>query len=150
LRDRRNSRGETLLTLSQIFMPTTGPEALSPQIRSEVIEAARTASSCAAFEALAQKTNTLQSGASGQIEANDLPQQVRNVVLPLPLHTASAPVPVENGIAVLMVCARTDPPPPDLPSREEIARQIEANKMTLMQHRKLRDLRRAAFIEVRL
>ncbi|KAF0115750.1 MAG: peptidyl-prolyl cis-trans isomerase SurA [Rhodospirillaceae bacterium] len=152
LRDRRSSRGagETRFTLSQLFMPTTGPQALPPQTRSELIEAARTTSSCAAFEALAQKTKAPQSGALGQIEANDLPQQLRNVVLPLPLHTASAPVSVENGIAVLMVCERTDPPPPDLPSREEISRQIEANKITLMQHRKLRDLRRAAFIEVRL
>ncbi len=152
LRARRGGRlsEEVRFTLSQIFMPVTGPNAIPPQTRSELVDAARKASSCEAFNALARKTRAPQSGSLGQVRVSDLSPDLRTTILPLALHTASAPVPVEDGIVVLMVCERIEPPLPDLPSREEIAQRLEIEKATRIQHHRLRDLRRAAFIEIRL
>ncbi len=152
LRERRESISSenTLLTLRQLFMPLTGPEALSPQTRSELLEAARMTSSCEAFDALIQQTGTPESGPIGQIRAGDLLPTLRAAVLQLSRQTASIPVPMNGGLAIFMVCDRSSPAPqPDLPSREIIAQQLERAKIETIQYEKLHNLRRAAFIEVR-
>ncbi len=146
LRERQTDREDMRFTLSQLFMPLTGPEAMTPQTQSELIESARRASSCAAFDAL--KTQSPQSGPLGQIRAGDLLPALRAVIRQLALHTASAPVPIEGGIAMLMVCGRSLQS--DMPSRESITLQLELDRLHAISAKKLRDLRRAAFIEVRL
>ncbi len=152
LRERRTacSADNTLLTLRQLFMPLTGPESLSPHKRSDVLAAARMTSSCEAFDALIQQTGTPQSGRIGQIRAGDLLPTLRAVVLRLSPQTASVPLPMNGGLAILMVCDRKSPAQQlDLSSREVIAQQLERAKIENIYYERLQNLRRAAFIEVR-
>ena len=50
---------------------------------------------------------------------------------------------------VLMVCSRTEPKS-TIPEHNQIADQIESKRLDLMAQRYLRDLRRAAHIDIRV
>lgn len=151
LRERHYGNQETLFTMSQLLIPTSGPNAIPQQTRSALVEAAKSTSSCEGFNALAKKTQTSQSGSLGRIRAGDLPPALRATVLQLKPRTASAPIFIANNdIVVLMVCERISSSVLDIPSREEIIHRLEIEKVSLIQDRKLRNLRRAAFIEIRL
>jgi peptidyl-prolyl cis-trans isomerase SurA len=54
---------------------------------------------------------------------------------------------IPTGVVALMVCERAAG---GLPSREEIRRRLRAERFDIQQRRYIRDLRSAAFIEVRM
>jgi len=61
----------------------------------------------------------------------------------------SEPFKLESSYRFFIACDRTEATG-GLPSREEVRRRIEAERTELLAQRYLRDLRRAAFIEIRL
>ena len=70
-------------------------------------------------------------------------------MLSLPVGEVSAPLEGPGGIHLLMVCERRDPE--DLgPQRAEIAQRLEQERTERLARRYLRDLRKQAFVEVRL
>ena len=150
LREKKSKLDNFTFTLRQLFMPLTGPEALSPQNQSELLKVARRTSSCEDFDLLIQQTGNPQSGPIGEIRADDLLPTPRAAVLQLAPYTASVPVPMNGGIAILMVCDKTNTEEyPGLSSRKAITQQLERAKIESIRHQVLRTLRRAAFIEVR-
>ena len=74
---------------------------------------------------------------------------LREVVTPLKVGEASAPIRIEPGLLMLMVCVREDAPS-NLPSREDIAENLLRQRLDVLARRYLRDLRRAAFVDVRV
>ncbi|WP_249341207.1 MULTISPECIES: peptidylprolyl isomerase [unclassified Sphingomonas] len=80
----------------------------------------------------------------------DLPPALQQIILPLQVGQVTQPFgTIEDGVRVLVVCGRDDPPSPGLPSIEQI-QDGEADKRTnLRAQRMLRDLRRDALIEYR-
>lgn len=148
LQERRQSKtanvAEAKLTLSQIFL-TAGSDAA---FRERVIAAARTAKSCAEFDSVATQARTPRSGSLGQVKAGDLPAHLRDIVLSQPLNSATKPIATEGGQLVLMVCARDVPS--SLPTRDQVVGRMEGERLEMMSRRQLRDLRRAAFVDIRL
>ncbi|MEN2712870.1 peptidylprolyl isomerase [Sphingomonas sp. NPDC092331] len=80
----------------------------------------------------------------------ELPPALQQIILPLQVGQVTQPFgTIEDGVRVLVVCGRDDPPAPGLPSLEQI-QDGEADKRTnLRAQRMLRDLRRDALIEYR-
>jgi peptidyl-prolyl cis-trans isomerase SurA len=60
----------------------------------------------------------------------------------------SPPLRTEQGLILLMVCVREEAPS-NLPTREEITELLTRQRLDLMARRYLRDLRRAAVVDVR-
>ena len=146
-----NSLFKKNITLHQLFMPLTGPKALSPQTQSELVKATQMVSSCEAFDALGRQTKTLLSGKVGKIKTADLLPILRDIVLQLAPYTASVPIPMNEGLVVLMICDSTSieiEPQSSLPSRESIVQELEKAKIDTMRSQKLRDLRSSGFIEI--
>lgn len=80
----------------------------------------------------------------------DLPAALQNIILPLQVGQVTQPFgTIEDGVRVLVVCGRDDPPPPGLPSLEQIADQVSEQRTNLRAQRMLRDIRRDALIEYR-
>jgi len=107
------------------------------------------ANNCADFEQLAKGTGSALSGSLGVVKTIDLPVITRNAISGLAIGLASTPIRSENGIAVLMVCERdgTDA----LKSvRANIERRLIDERLDIAARRHLRDLRRSAFIDIRL
>jgi peptidyl-prolyl cis-trans isomerase SurA len=114
------------------------------------------AQSCADMRRLGRERAPQTSGDLGRIRIADLPPDLREVVARLEVGQASPPLPLRGGIGVLMVCERDVPPPPAPvaapvpPNREEIAENLARQKLEIMARRYLRDLRRLAFVDVRV
>jgi len=80
----------------------------------------------------------------------DLPPALQQIILPLQVGQVTQPFgTIEDGVRVLVVCGRDDPPPPGLPSIEQIQDGESDKRTNLRAQRMLRDLRRDALIEYR-
>jgi peptidyl-prolyl cis-trans isomerase SurA len=134
--------------LAQIMLPDTGARAMSEEERAALTERAQATTSCDAFVALAEDIGTPGSGRLGRLTAKDLPPAVAAATSDLPAGQASRAVPVPGGEVVVMICARATGD--GLPDRETIHGQLKAEKVDTLAQRRLRDLRRAAIIDVRL
>jgi peptidyl-prolyl cis-trans isomerase SurA len=157
LADRRvaglQATAEAAIELAQVLFPVP-PKDGPPRavLTQKAVEISRGARTCADIEKLGKQINPEKSGRIGKVRPADLPTPVRKAVVDLPVGNVSGPVDVPDGILVLMVCSREAAPAPKMeaPSRESVRRIMEDERVEMMARRYLRDLRRAAFIEVRM
>ncbi|MGQ9368891.1 peptidylprolyl isomerase [Azospirillum sp. A39] len=123
---------------------------------------------CAAFDAKAKAVGNAASGDMGTMRVRDMPPQLQQLVVNIPLGEPSPVLTSPGGAIILMVCKRdvpmiapkpqaAPPPPPKvqaqparMPTREEIQQDLIGERAELLSRRYLRDLRRAAFVEYRL
>ncbi len=84
-----------------------------------------------------------------QIQVKSLPEALQSTLLELSIGQATPPFgSLEEGVRVLMLCGRDDPPSESAgPNREQIARSIEDDRVQKRWQRYLRDLRRDAVID---
>jgi peptidyl-prolyl cis-trans isomerase SurA len=104
---------------------------------------------CEALLARAGEIGSELSGDLGEVAMRDLPADLGEVIAGLEVGRASAPISYEGGARVLMVCAR-EGGESAVPEREDIRRNIAGRRLEMLARRYLRDLRRAAFVDVRI
>ncbi len=153
LRDRRLSQaagegGEIEVDLAQILFPVDGTVNLDA-VRGRAAQLRDRLGDCAAMADAAAELKAPQSGRLGWLRLGDLPPRLREAVSSLPVGQVSAPVQGPSGIHLLMVCDRHDPAV-DSPQRDQIAQQLQRERVDRLARRYLRDLRKEAFVEVRL
>jgi peptidyl-prolyl cis-trans isomerase SurA len=83
------------------------------------------------------------------MKISDLPDNVQKVVRKIKIGKPSDPVIAGGGVMVFMACSRTQPQS-TIPGRDQVSRQIEFKRLDLLSQRYLRDLRRAAHIDIRI
>lgn len=155
LRDRRTagavSAGDATLSLVQVFLPlrTDASAAEKSAQASKAAEIARSLTTCAEAEQAAKDSGAPQSGSINNVRARDLPEPILRAVSGLKPGQVAPPQSVADGTSILMVCGRTEPDA-NLPQRSDITRRLENERLESAARRSLRDLRRAAFIEVRI
>lgn len=157
LRDRRSaqpgdSTGEPRVRLSQILLPVTGTSQASLAQAMQRAESLRPQlTSCAAVNQTAQRIGAEASGDLGWLRLRELPPGLARAISALPVGQISAPFRGPAGIQLLMVCERRgafERPPP--PTREAVQQRLEREQIERLAARYLRDLRRDAFIDIRL
>jgi peptidyl-prolyl cis-trans isomerase SurA len=155
LRDRRlnqaavdPSTGDVEVELAQILFPIDA-EADVDALRVQAAELRDALGDCAAIADTAAELNAPQSGRLGWLRLGDLPPGFRQAVSSLPVGQVSAPLEGPAGIHLLMVCDRRNPQG-ETPQREQIAERLERERVERLARRYLRDLRKEAFVEVRL
>ena len=143
--------GEAVVDLRQILLGISS-DATADEISSNIALAqvmGETVADCEDMVRIAAETDPTISGDLGRIKLNDMPAEIRTVVEALPLATASDPVRTESGVHLFMVCERMKPGA-GLPRRLDVRQYlIEAHLDQVARHY-LRDLRRTAFIDVRI
>lgn len=85
----------------------------------------------------------------GRIRVSDLALPLQATVMRLGANQISAPLRTRQGIVLFMVCER-EAEEVELPSRDQIRSRLELEKLDLLARRYLRDLRRAAFLDIRI
>lgn len=158
LRDRRvtqaridEAAGEVEVELTQILFPVddgANGTALN-RLRTEAAALRDDLDSCEAMVETADELAAPASGMLGWLEVGDLPPELAQTVLALPPGEVSPPLEGPGGIHLLMVCDRREPEGL-LPQRDEIAERLERERIERLARRYLRDLRKQAFVEVRL
>jgi peptidyl-prolyl cis-trans isomerase SurA len=76
---------------------------------------------------------------------------MRNIVLGLEPGQSSQPIVQKNGVGVIMVCEKAAAPSsPIVPSREDVGETLMRQRLDTLARRYMRDLRRTAFVDVRV
>ena len=155
LRDRRTSatmaESNVTVALRQLFVPL--PSTADAAEKAGQMKLARTmaemATSCREIDELAEELGTPLSGDLGKIRLDSMPAQLRDVVRNLEIGKASAPQIVDKGILVLMVCGREGDETPSV-DRAGIRRMLMNQRLALAARQYLRNLRRDAFVDIRI
>ena len=155
--DRRNGRSaptadETMLHLVQIVFPLP-PQASEGMRRAALVEAQNaksTAKNCEEMLKIGKEKGSAQLSSEGRLRSSQIAPAVRNIVEALDVGQASQPIVQKNGVGVIMVCEKAAPNNTALPTREEIASQLARQRAENIARRYLRDLRRTAFVDVRV
>jgi peptidyl-prolyl cis-trans isomerase SurA len=155
LRDRRlnqtaadSSVADIEVDLAQILLPFDG-QADVEALRIRAAELRDDLADCEALADAAVELDAPDSGRLGWLRLGDLPHEFRQAVASLPVDQVSAPVQGPSGVHLLMVCDRREPQAAT-PQREQIAERLERERVERLARRYLRDLRKEAFVEVRL
>jgi peptidyl-prolyl cis-trans isomerase SurA len=137
--------------LSQILIPAEPNEA--PGAASARLATAQTisdsVSGCEALNARGDELESSLSGDVGWVKLRDLPEEFRDAVGALAVGQASDPMTTGAGVHVLMACERRDPSA-EIDMRDVIYERIASQRLAIIERRLLRDLRRAAFVDLRI
>ncbi len=142
---------EAQVELKQILLPL--PEgAGEAEVETQVALATavrETVTDCNDMSRAAREIGPGASANIGLVRVKDLPPALKSAARNLPVGAISAPVRTEQGIHLLMACNRIDPPS-TLPAREQVRQALMEGRMNQESRRYLRDLRRSAFIDIRI
>ncbi len=117
-------------------------EELAEQVRESV-------SGCADLARVAKELGVPSPTEPQKLRVGDVAPRIRQIITPLKVGEASAPLRIDQGLLMLMVCVREEAPG-NLPTREDISENLLRQRLDLLTRRYLRDLRRAAFVDVRV
>jgi peptidyl-prolyl cis-trans isomerase SurA len=146
-----SSTDDAKVTLVQLLMPLERNASQADiQSQTALAETVReSVSGCADLGRVAKELGVPPPTDPQQLRVADLAPRIRDIVRPLKVGEASAPMRVDPGLLLLMVCVREDAPS-NLPSRDDIAENLLRQRLDGLARRYLRDLRRAAFVDVRV
>jgi peptidyl-prolyl cis-trans isomerase SurA len=152
LRDRRIAAmadlSKTVFSLSQFTLPLP-PNATPAEVNNEIRLArdiSANSKSCEDFNALAKSLN---GGPIGTGTLSQLPPNIANAVATIQAGQGAPPLRTPEGITQIFVCSRTDSGN-GLPNREEVRTRILLERIDSESRKIMRDLRKAAIIDIRL
>jgi peptidyl-prolyl cis-trans isomerase SurA len=153
LRDERQAAvanpGDTAVTLGRLLIPFSQQptQALADRLSAEAREVTAGVNNCEGLRAIAQQYGTADVFGAGEGRLRDLPDPLRNLVEPLGVGAPSEPQVTQEGVLVFMVCDRQSAEAQF--SAEGVRERLFNERVDLLQRRYLRDLRSAAFIDIR-
>jgi len=162
LRDRRlragasETAGAVEVELTQILFPATdgADEAELERLRAQAAAVRDRLDDCRSMVEVAEELAAPASGRLGWLSVGDLPRGLGETVASLPVGEVSPPLEGPAGIHLLMVCDRRAPDAAPAQAvqvdRETLAQRLETERIEQLARRYLRDLRKQAFVEVRL
>jgi peptidyl-prolyl cis-trans isomerase SurA len=154
--DRRSGKSagpeEALLHLVQIVFPLSpqAPEAVRRAAIVEAQNAKTTAKNCEELLKIGKEKGSAQLSSEGRLRTDQIAPAMRNIVLGLEAGQASQPIVQKNGVGVIMVCEKTAPQALTVPTRDEIGETLTRQRLETLARRYMRDLRRTAFVDVRV
>jgi peptidyl-prolyl cis-trans isomerase SurA len=146
----------TAVSLRQVFVPfatALNPQAPTDQQRQAVEKAKAMAANvhdCAGMEAIAKGVNPPGHPVDpGELRLESVtPPPFRQMLATLPIGRPSQALISNDGVAIVVICSRETKTMAVL-SRQDVQRQIVADRIELLSRQMLRDLRRAANVEIR-
>jgi peptidyl-prolyl cis-trans isomerase SurA len=143
--------GQTKMDLKQVFLPI--PRGASGEARGAQIALAdavsATARDCADMTSLAEEVQSPVDPDFGETTLAELPEAFRAAVAALDVGQTTQPIELPNGVMVLMLCAKESAGSSQAEA-DQVRRQLENKRFEILAQRYLRDLRRSAFVDVRV
>jgi peptidyl-prolyl cis-trans isomerase SurA len=155
--DRRSGKAagpeDNLVHLVQIVFPLP-PQAAEPMRRAAIAEAQSaktTAKNCEELLKIGKEKGSPQLSSEGRLRVDQVTPAMRTIVLGLEVGQTSPPIVQKNGVGVIMMCEKAAASStPTVPSREEMAETLMRQRLETLARRYMRDLRRTAFVDVRV
>lgn len=153
-RDRRiagQNAPTDLRQIAQLLFPlqSDAPETAVASLLAEARDATAGVADCRDMDRVARQRALPSSGDMGWMRAADLPSELAQVVATLPLLTLSRPIRSATGVHLVMICA-DGRSAGDEARRADLRRNLEDEALERLAGRYLRDLRKEAFIDVRV
>ena len=148
MREQRTApENEATVTLKQVFFPVRERtrEALE-RAAGKALEAAAAITTCEDVAGVAERMQSPGTVDLGTVNLADLPGNLRQVVTTLPINQASPPIEVPGGVSTVVVCDRQD----GGVNRTKVEERLIRDKLEVLARRLMRDLRRAANVEIRI
>ena len=144
------SPDEAVVTLKQVFItaPANQSKAQRDAAMQKILALRARLNSCADMDSVGSEFMPPNTVDLGTATVADLPTQLRELGRNLPVGQVSKPIEVDTGVGVFMICDRKLPSNP-MPTREQVARSLLATRLEQLARGYLRDLRRAAVIDIR-
>ena len=156
LRDERLNPGlisnETTLGLSQFHL-SIGPDATTEEKtsrKSRLVSMVGKLNSCDEFNKAAATSGSPLSGSLGNVKLSALPPEMSAELKSLSVGSISNPFETGGGIAVIMVCSRDESGNNVESIKKEIEEKILIERVNIAAAGYLRELKRDAFLEIRL
>jgi peptidyl-prolyl cis-trans isomerase SurA len=152
--DRRNGRSgseeDTVLHLAQVVFPLP-PQANEAARRAAFAEAQSVGTDAKNCEDMLKigKEKAPQLSSEGDLRLSQIAPAMRSMVLGLKIGQPSQPILQKNGVGVIMVCNKNEPKAA-VPTREAVADTLMRERLDMLARRYMQDLRRAAFVDVRV
>jgi peptidyl-prolyl cis-trans isomerase SurA len=154
--DRRNGNTssapqETLYDVVQIVfpLPAQANEAAKRAAAAQA-QSLRGAKTCPDL-LKAGKEKVPQTSTEGKVGSSTLAPQLRDLITKLGIGQVSEPILQRGGVGVIMVCSKeASTGKKGSASREEVFESLLRQKLDTVSRRYLRDLRRAAYVDVRV
>lgn len=96
------------------------------------------------------KEKAPQLSSEGKLRSSEISPQMRNIVNQIGIGNASQPIVQKNGVGVIMVCSKSTAGAGTATGREEVTESLIRQRLDTVARRYLRDLRRNAYVDVRL
>ncbi len=146
-----SNEDDTLLHIVQVVFPLT-PQASEEARRAALAQAEKVRGEAKNCEDMLRigKVEAPQLSSQGDLRLSQIAPSMRSAVLGLGLGQPSQPILQKNGVGVIMVCNKTEPKAAGLPTRDEIAETLFRERLDGLAQRFLRELRRSAFVDVRV
>ena len=141
---------DTVLHIAQVVF-SFPPQASEAQRRAAIAqaEAVRSqAKNCDDMQRIG-KQEAPQLSSTGDLRLSQIAPSMRNAVLGLAVGEPSQPILQKNGVGVIMVCSK-GAPKSAVPTRAEVVDSLMRDRLDALARRYLRDLRRTAFVDVRV
>jgi peptidyl-prolyl cis-trans isomerase SurA len=143
---------ETSLHIVQVVfpLPAQASEAARQAAFAQATSARQAAKNCDEMLRIG-KERAPQLSSEGDLRLSQIAPSMRNFVIGLGIGKPSQPILQKNGVGVIMVCGKTAPSPPaGPPTREQVENTLLHQRLDALARRYLRDLRQAAFVDVRV
>ena len=95
-----------------------------------------------------RKERAPQLSSEGKLRASNISPEMHNVIDKLPVGQASEPIVQKNGVGIIMICAQSKPG--GGMTRDDVAESLLRQRLDTVARRYLRDLRRNAYVDVRV
>ncbi len=140
-----------ILSLKQLTIPLPADitEADARKLAAGVQEKTRAMGGCGKAEVVAKEIGATVVS-NDQLRLRDMPPALQDMMKVMPIGTSTPPFgsPAE-GLRVLVLCGRDDPPAAGVPSFDEVYSQMNDQRVNSAARRYLRDLRRDAVVDYR-
>ena len=152
--DRRtgNSGGEqdAVFDIVQVVfpLPARPSEALRQAAIREAASVRGAAKDCPSLLKIG-KEKAPQLSSEGKLKASTISPEMRSLVNRLSIGQASEPIVQKNGVGVIMVCAKSNSSGGGV-TREDVTESLLRQRLDTVARRYLRDLRRNAYVDVRV
>jgi len=151
--DRRGNSGseqDTVYDIVQVVfpLPAQASEASRRAAMNEATGVRTAAKDCPSLLKIG-KEKAPKLSSEGKLRAGSISPEMRNLVNRLAIGQASEPIVQKNGVGVIMVCAKSDKGAGAV-TREEVGESLLTQRLDTVARRYLRDLRRNAYVDVRV
>ena len=133
-----------------IAMPSDVQSPAGQQALAKAYGVSETVRSCAEFDNAMATLGDQGTEDRGLVELSTFPPELGKLLAGLPIGRPSPPIPAPNGAAVLIVCDRQQRTENSSIEPAKVKRQLQDERLSVLAQRFLRDLRRKAYIDLRI